>query len=123
MSIEAILGMIGSFFGISSIVGSLILWKRQVAIEKAKIALDIAQGKKADSEADSITLASAVVMIHELREEVNRANAKIDYSNVKIETLQVQVGTLQTERVEILRGVRLLIGQLEEKGIDTCVAT
>ncbi len=102
MSIQDIV-LILSIPSVVTIIGWVVMWRRQTRIEASQV-------RKADSEADSITLASAVNMIHELRIEIDR-------SNVKIDRLQTQVGDLQRERVEILQGVRLLIGQLEEKDI------
>lgn len=124
MNIEAILGVIGILFGSGSVIGTVILWKRQVAIEAAKIAVDKANARKTDAEGASITVDSALDIVKTLQDQIKLQDIKIEnLQKADIENKaalfkqQNQIDALQRERVEILNGVSLLIGQLEERDI------
>lgn len=107
-----------------TIVGWVIMWRRQTAIERVQIMQGTAVAAKTKVDSESVVVDSALDVVKALREEMSQQKSSIialqvsdNEKRVLIVQLQQQVETLQRERYEILQGVRLLIGQLEEKDI------
>lgn len=118
------LALILSVPSLITIIGWVIMWRRQTAIERVQIMQGIAVAAKTKVDSESVVVDSALDVVKTLREEMSQQKSSIialqvsdNEKRVLIVQLQQQVEVLQRERSEILQGVRLLIGQLEERDI------
>jgi len=123
MSIQDIATIL-SIPSVITVLGWIILWRRQTALERVQILRETAVAAKTKVDSESVVVDSALDVVKTLREEMSQQKSNIialqvdaNEKRVLLVQLQQQVEVLQRERLEILQGVRLLIGQLEEKGI------
>ena len=123
MSIQDIATIL-SIPSVITVLGWIILWRRQTALERVQILRETAVAAKTKVDSESVVVDSALDVVKTLREEMSQQKSNIialqvadNEKRVLLVQLQQQVEVLQRERLEILQGVRLLIGQLEEKDI------